>query len=895
MAQFDSINNQFAELFKKIDQNKLAQSVILTPNKRLSRFIRDQYNHYQSNQGTANAWYALPCFSYQGWLQQLWGDLQVVKDHVSSGCMPLSQAQELLLWQQVIQEHPATPPLLSTSATAKLAMQAWRLVNEWHLDLTSYTDQNTQIFQHWCLRFSEVCAERGLVSGVLQPAIISEAVREHRIMAPKQIILYGFDDQTPQQKELFDAFKECQTQFDQFEFTKQAYQPVRHEFSSEQREIEASAIWAKQILQNQPNARIAIVAPQLAQQRERIERIFHRVFEPQSILPQQPQHAPGFNISAGQPLDQVPVIATALAVLGCNQQLIEIDLISQILRSPFIGIESELPYRALLDTTIREGDLQISLQQVKTAAGKANEVSDLYDRLGVFIGLSKQAKDAMYPSQWVELFSDQLLALGWPGSRPLDTLEYQQLQSWKEALLEYAALDHVVGQVNQSEAIHYLQTLLKQVSFQAQTKTSPIQILGVLEAAGLPFDYIWVMSMDDETMPPIPNPNPLIPIALQVTKQLPQSSAERELLYAKRLVHRLAISANTVVFSHATIKDDKQLLPSPLTANATLMAFELEAEESATEVLFNTRDIEASQDSCGPKVTRPEEIRGGSQLLKDQAACPFRAFARHRLHTSEIPIPVLGLDARERGTLLHEVLEIIWRRLRNQAKLLKLDESELDTLIYQAIDDALLSIKAKRFVGDRFVSIEKERLANQVRQWLTLEKQRTPFSVIFNEGKKTIKLGKLSLNIRYDRVDRLEDGRLFVLDYKTGKQQLGSWAGERPDEPQVPLYCVANSKKVAGAAFGQITAEEVAFKGIADEEIAPNINLPEELPKLDLPQNWQEILAHWQSVLDRLAQEFMAGAAEVDPKKPSVTCRFCELQSLCRIKEQVNQELTHDE
>ena len=30
----------------------------------------------------------------------------------------------------------------------------------------------------------------------------------------------------------------------------------------------------------------------------------------------------------------------------------------------------------------------------------------------------------------------------------------------------------------------------------------------------------------------------------------------------------------------------------------------------------------------------------------------------------------------------------------------------------------------------------------------------------------------------------------------------------------------------------------------------------------------------------------MAGAAEVDPKVPSVTCRYCELKSLCRIKEQ---------
>jgi ATP-dependent helicase/DNAse subunit B len=39
-------------------------------------------------------------------------------------------------------------------------------------------------------------------------------------------------------------------------------------------------------------------------------------------------------------------------------------------------------------------------------------------------------------------------------------------------------------------------------------------------------------------------------------------------------------------------------------------------------------------------------------------------------------------------------------------------------------------------------------------------------------------------------------------------------------------------------------------------------------------------------VLSRLAREFLAGSAAVDPKHPATSCRYCELHALCRIREQ---------
>lgn len=915
MAHAEYFQQQFADFFASLAKDQVNQLVILTPNKRLARYVRDQYSQFAAEQASRQglgAWPSPACFSMQGWLQQQWDSLQVRGVHPATCNTPLTTTQELILWQAVIDHHPDTPALLNSKATAKLAMQAWRLGYEWQLwghnrrqnqqeqeHTNPALDADSKIFQSWCDTFLEHCRRNQLIANVQLATVLAESFADRLIPAPATVILYGFDEHTPQQQHLLEAIQSQQADIVSWQLQAPGadqHQVQRHEFTDLNTEIEAAALWAKQINAAQPHDRIAIVAPQLAQQREQIERIFQRVFEPQYIYPQQSQHAPGFNISAGQPLDQMPLVTAALAVLHCNQRWLDVEEISQLLRSPFIGSLDEIHERALLDMDLRGHDYQVSFQQLKTAAGvqvaeeegeHLRRCPDLYDRLDEFHRLAKQSAQAHYPSEWGILFCSQLKSLGWPGQRALDTLEYQQLQSWQQALLDFSALDAVAGRIDCAEAQRHLRTLLAQVSFQAQTKTSPIQILGILEAAGLPFDHVWILNLDDETWPPAPNPNPLLPIRLQVAHDLPQCSAQRELRYAQRLTARLTGSAHHVIYSHAKLKEDKEVSASPLILAAALSDFTLSPEIAAADALFASQEIEASLDVCGPKVTDTENIRGGSQLLKDQAACPFRAFAKHRLHSQEIPTTTVGLDASERGNLVHTVMEIIWRRLKHQARLHKLNDEELDQLIVNAINTAFVDIKDKRFIGERFLTIEAQRLARQIRTWLTLEKEREPFTVLFNEGRRTVKLGKLPLHIRYDRVDKLADGSLFVLDYKTGKQEIKYWAGERPEEPQVPLYCIANEKKVSGAGFGQIAADEIAIKGIAaNEQVAPGLKTPDMLFKLDLPSDWPEIVRHWRTVLERLAQEFMVGTAQVDPKIPAITCRYCDLKSLCRIKEQ---------
>ena len=70
------------------------------------------------------------------------------------------------------------------------------------------------------------------------------------------------------------------------------------------------------------------------------------------------------------------------------------------------------------------------------------------------------------------------------------------------------------------------------------------------------------------------------------------------------------------------------------------------------------------------------------------------------------------------------------------------------------------------------------------------------------------------------------------------------------------------------------------FRGtVQEEKIVPGIKPFEGDEEL---ADWQALLDHWRSALNALADEVLAGRADIAPQDAN-TCSFCELGPLCRI------------
>jgi probable DNA repair protein len=449
------------------------------------------------------------------------------------------------------------------------------------------------------------------------------------------------------------------------------------------------------------------------------------------------------------------------------------------------------------------------------------------------------------------------------------------LEAWLALLSNFAALDLAASPMTFAQALSRVQEIGAVSAFQVENEGAPVQIMGLLEASGLRFDGLWIMGLHDEALPAAASPNPFIPISLQREHGLPHASAERELSFARKLIDRLLTSAPGVVLSYPETEGDRLLAPSPLVAGG----FWREGTEDARSSGWIARmresvPMEELIDEEAPLVAMDGRQPGGASLFKDMAACPFRAFAKHRLNARPLEETDLGLNYRDRGSTVHKALEFIWSELGSHARLAELPSGELQALIARNVEAALRHLRV-----DFARKLERRRLESLLAQWLDIEKSRAPFVVLKPEEEKIVTLGGLQVRTRVDRIDELNGGGEIILDYKTGIVKTTGWDTDRPDEPQLPLYCVTSERPINGAAFAVIRVGELAFRGITDNNAA----LPGLKKMSSQPVSFAELVADWRRILERLANDFRAGIAIVEPKPGA--CEHCGLTALCRIRE----------
>jgi RecB family exonuclease len=168
-----------------------------------------------------------------------------------------------------------------------------------------------------------------------------------------------------------------------------------------------------------------------------------------------------------------------------------------------------------------------------------------------------------------------------------------------------------------------------------------------------------------------------------------------------------------------------------------------------------------------------------------------------------------------------------------------------------------------------------------------VERERAPFRVENTEFDSTLTLVGAQLRVRIDRVDALENGGRAILDYKSGRRATADWYGERPSHPQLLSYLAALGDDVVAMATVNVTAREVRFDGIASSSLLlPKVRGVEAPFGTDPADAWSTRRQEWLSRVERLAADFVAGRATVDPKPGA--CDYCHVASVCRIADRVS-------
>ena len=279
-------------------------------------------------------------------------------------------------------------------------------------------------------------------------------------------------------------------------------------------------------------------------------------------------------------------------------------------------------------------------------------------------------------AEWAATFHDLLEAAGWAARSRDSSAEFQTRRKWESALDEVATLDFDSRsdgtRVRFSAALAALVRIATQTLFAPESRHAPIQIMGPLESAGSSFYAVWFLRANDLAWPSNSAPNSLLPWLLQRELAMPGAGPAHDTARAQRITDRIAASAPTVLFSYARQTADGQQRPSPvvtgLAANGLVLQLRNADEIAPAGPNAGPVELKAFADEA-PIPPPPERVlQGGASILAAQAACGFRAFAEKRLFSSALDIVSLGLDPRERGSLVHAVLERFGRRLRRSPR-----------------------------------------------------------------------------------------------------------------------------------------------------------------------------------------------------------------------------------
>lgn len=879
-------HNPESLLFSALAQGGL----LLTVNDRLARHLRMRYDAHRLAAGD-RVWPTPDILPLGAWLRRCHQDL--VDQGITTQPL-LSPAQERQLWERVIASGEPDVTLLRPAAAARSAMEAYRVLHGWqladHPELTHSPEG--EAFVAWAEQFDRHCHAHAGLPGCRLPALLTDALTQAQLQPPAVIWLAGFDDHSPDQQALFDALQAVGCRLQILAPAPAQKAPLRLACPDPASEQQWAAHWALTRLQTNPQARIAIVSPDLQGQREALRQVLTDTLAPDSLVPDNTDDQLPFNFSLGLPLADQPLIRDALLLLNLclakrESEGLEQAEIAQLLRSPFIGDGlSESTPRALLDAELKHrgfprytlGRLQ---QQLGTLAPEGPlHCPALTERINTLSHLLSQQTHKADTRHWADHFQQWLGAWGWPGERSLTSQEYQQTQAFNSLLAELASLARVSTACGAKLALNKLQQLAQETLFQAEGSNAPIQVLGVLEAAGQHFDHLWLIGLDSAHWPPAPAPNPLLPSSLQRQHGLPHASAERELRFARQVMARLSGAADELIYSHAIRNADGEQDASPLISTLPV--------GSSDQLGLPTTTSSNKAIACEPFVDwqappAPNNLPGGTHLLGDQAACPFRAFARYRLSARSLETVSHGPDPRTLGTQVHSLLEALWRELGSQQHLQQLSNDDRDALIARTVSATLAATGRARpdLYTPAFLTLEQQRLTRLMQDWLDTELARAPFTIQHLEQRSAAQIGPLQLTIQADRIDTLTDGRTVVIDYKTGRgQRTGTWTDDRPEDSQMPLYAIHQPTPVAAAVIARVRADkDSGFKGLAEDEgLLPGIKA---FKGTDGITDWAALQQHWQQRLTALAEEIIAGRA--DPTPSAQACRYCDLPALCRI------------
>lgn len=470
--------------------------------------------------------------------------------------------------------------------------------------------------------------------------------------------------------------------------------------------------------------------------------------------------------SAGRPLSELPQGTLLLAMAKASASHFAPSELLSLLKHPLVmageGRLGWLDRVRALDLLLRGPRPQpglAALAQLIAEGAPKRQAEAMLDWWNGVVELLSPLADMPFanPQGLVDLLAERCTALTggqvWAGQAGRELEGF--FDQWREAIGDGPPL------TNSEELVDALGQLLSSMVVRPAYGSHPrVAIYGLLEARLQQADLVICGGLNEGSWPQIAEPDPWL--AERIRRELNLPSLERSIGLA---AHDLssALGAPQVLLTRA-VRDRS----GPTIASRFLLRLKAMAGgqlSSADELLRLARAIDRPEEGEKLVIAPPAPMPTAEQrrvslsvtAIDGLKADPFSFYARHIMGLRSIEAVDADPGPAWRGTMVHGVLED-WARN---------DDLDIDRLIDRAqelLDSAGQHPVVRALWAPRLLAA-LQNVAEESRRLVENEGRR--IACIERSGR--IEIDGVSLSGKADRIDRLADGSLVILDYKTGQ------------------------------------------------------------------------------------------------------------------------------
>ena len=841
-------------------------STVITANRRLARVLREEFAEQQVAAGKV-AWRSPAIYSWQDFLDIL---LSEAKDPATLPTR-INENQSELLWERCLRKEIGEG-ITGVTGLVRLSRDTWQRLADWCVTIRdvarSAASRDQRLFAAAAGRYAGILERENWVDDAGLGALVDELIRADRATGHGRVTLAGFDRDRPIVSRVLAALADKGCDLKSAPVPRMAESMVLQCFEAPDAEMRAAGAWARQQLEENPDKTIAIVAGNLDKEAEQKTHLVREGLVPGwQYAPSSVAHA--VNVSYGRKLGDYPAVSVALLLLRWLVRDLSAGDIGHLLRTPLLACAPtagrsalELKLRQLPDRKWSPGMLSAALRGRSDDAGVA-------DWLRLVASITKRRRELpkkASPAAWALYVDEMLKTCRWPGEDVLSSFDFQLVNRWRELLNDLARLDLVSPAMSCEAAVHRLELMAAGAVFQPESEGKAVQLIGPLEASGAEFDAVWISGLTAANWPPPGNPSPLVARGLQRQLGMPDADPSDTLAYAQRLLMRLGSAADSVVCSYPLTEDDAEQAPSGL-----LLALGAKSGPARPDPGWHAAALSKAADTIiveesVPGIVPGELVSGGAGTVQRQMTDPIAAFIVGRLGVRRLQAQAVGLPAALRGNIIHDALHQLYIDTPTRGDIGSWSDDELDGRIATALDAAFARHERNTDVAlMELFKLERHRVGELMRVFVTVDRAREEFSVAAVENEVSFAEADVRLKLRVDRIDRMPDDSLVILDYKTGAKRKFLQSDGQPREIQLIAYASALADPVSAVALVNIDSREVSFdgagRGYTDDA------------------NWDDWLAEWKRHVRVACKDLSLGDVRVNGAQGVKDARYFNLLS----------------